>query len=292
MVLDIVVVAHGPVVAATDTPGSVRFRAGGSAATTARAVAWLGGSATFVGAVGDDAVGRLLNAELRRAGVTARTVVHPAPTARLVVQLSGGGERSFITQRGAADLLVPGDLDPVWFRGVRVLHLPLYSLINEPLGSAARRAVALVRSGAGLVSVDLASVGPLEAFGLRATERLLRAVAPDILFANTAEAALFGARTWPARLLELAPVVVVKQGASGCEVIMEGGRRFRVATKPLTVSDTTGAGDAFDAGFLLRLLESDVPGAPLTAARLRSAVVAGNRAAGKLLSSPRADLGW
>ena len=51
-----------------------------------------------------------------------------------------GGERSFVADRGAADLLAPGDLRSGWFDGADALHLPIYSLLGEPLGQAGRRA--------------------------------------------------------------------------------------------------------------------------------------------------------
>lgn len=315
LVLDVVAEREGPLVHGSDAPGRLRFRVGGSAANAARAFASLGGEAVFVGSVGDDGAGRELVASLRRGGVTARVVVHARlRTARLLVSLASDGERTFVTERGAADLLAPDDLEAAWFRRASGLHLPLYSLLSEPLGSAARRAVELVRAlpgPASLVSVDLASAGPISAIGTRAASRMVASVAPDLLFANAAEAALFGARAWPARLVELAPVVVVKQGAGGCEVLLRPGdvgdgppRRFTVATRPLTVTDTTGAGDAFDAGFLFSVLGARAGAAPgadaapgggvegLTATDLRAAAVAGNRAAAKLLGSRRPELLW
>jgi sugar/nucleoside kinase (ribokinase family) len=171
-------------------------------------------------------------------------------------------------------------------------------LLAEPLGTAARSAVEVIRRasrGAALVSLDLASVGPITAIGMRAAERLVAAVDPDVLFGNAAEVALFGARAWPARLLELVPVVIVKQGAAGCEVLFRApGQpgRFTVATRALAVTDATGAGDAFDAGFLMSVLSARVVVSELSAVQLRSAAVAGNRAAGKLLGSRRPELGW
>ncbi len=299
LVLDVVVERDGELVLGSDTPGRLRFRIGGSAANTARAFASLGGDAVFVGSVGADGAGRELNAALRLAGVTARTVVHSRlRTARLLISLAPDGERTFMTERGAADLLEPGDLEAAWFRGAAGLHIPFYSLLAEPLGTAARSAVEVIRRasrGAALVSLDLASVGPITAIGMRAAERLVAAVGPDVLFGNAAEVALFGARAWPARLLELVPAVIVKQGAAGCEVLFRApGQpgRFTVATRALAVTDATGAGDAFDAGFLMSVLSARVVVSELSAVQLRSAAVAGNRAAGKLLGSRRPELGW
>jgi sugar/nucleoside kinase (ribokinase family) len=307
VVLDVVVEREAQLVHGSDTPGRLVFRVGGSAANAARAFVTLGGEAVFIGSVGDDGAGRALATALRRAGVTTHVAVHARlRTARLLLSLAADGERTFVTERGAADLLEPGDLDDAWFRRASALHLPLYSLTSEPLGAAARRAVGFVRSGtvaaarpgpAAIVSVDLASVGPIRAIGARAAAALVEAVAPDVLFANAAEAAVFGVRSSPKRLLGLAPVVVVKQGEAGCEVLMRGPadgapHRFTVATRPLVVSDTTGAGDAFDAGFLSVVSGMGAPVTELTASHLRRAAVAANRAAATAITSRRVELDW
>ena len=118
-----------------------------------------------------------------------------------------------------------------------------------------------VHEAGGLVSVDLASRAPLIAAGADNGLRAVRAAAPDILFANADEVAALVGRRGARRLLEIAPIVVVKQGAAGCHVVWRatGGvatmgnvLEIAVATRPLAVTDTTGAGDAFDAGFLYR----------------------------------------
>jgi sugar/nucleoside kinase (ribokinase family) len=63
-----------------------------------------------------------------------------------------------------------------------------------------------------------------------------------------------------------------------------------VTTTPLLVADSTGAGDAFDAGFNLAGLAAGGPGAERPAGALRRAAVAGNRAAARHLSGPRPSL--
>ena len=100
---------------------------------------------------------------------------------------------SFVADRGAADLLRPTDLRAAWFAGADVIHLPAYSLLGEPLGLAGRRAVAMGRAAGALISLDLASAGPLLADGRRAALDLVRGVAPDLVFATAGEvAALIG----------------------------------------------------------------------------------------------------
>ena len=138
--------------------------------------------------------------------------------------------------------------------GADALHLPVYSLLGEPLGDAGRRAIELAREAGALVSVDLASIGPLLADGRRSARALIADVAPDLLFATASEAAaLLGGRSVDG-LLEFAAAAVVKRGPKGATVLARVGddlTRFEVATEHVAAADTTGAGDAFDAGFLV-----------------------------------------
>jgi sugar/nucleoside kinase (ribokinase family) len=291
LVVDIVATPSEPLAHASDASGTVVFRQGGSAANTARWVARLGGRAGFIGAVGRDDWGRRLRASLEEAGVHVHAVRKPRPTARIVALIAPGGERSFVTDRGAADLLSPDDLQDGWFAGVAALHLPAYSLLNEPLGSAARRAVQLARIAGAAVSVDLASRRPLLARGRRTAWERIAAVSPDLLFANDAEAAALTGPRGDGKLLELAPIVIIKEGAAGCRIVARGSgsepARLAVATSPVRAADTTGAGDAFDAGFLLSWLAAP-PETRGDIAVLRWAALAGHRAAARLLSGRRA----
>jgi sugar/nucleoside kinase (ribokinase family) len=297
LLLDIVVVASEPLERGTDVAATVRFRQGGSAANVARAFSRLGGHASFIGSVGADALGRRLTSSLRVDGVRMHVVTTAAPTGRLVAIVErSSGERSFVTERGAADALTTRDVRPAWLRGVGALHLPGYSIFNQPLGGAAVRAVELAHGRDVLVSVDLASRGPLLSAGRRSSWSRIGALAPHLILANAAEAAALGGRPGPTRLLELAPVVVIKEGSEGCRVLWREARTERiaqqaVATTPISTTDTTGAGDAFAAGFLKSLLASGgAASSPWGATALRRAALAGHAAAAQLLRSPRAEL--
>lgn len=299
LLVDVVATSAQPMVRGSDVAGTVRFRAGGSAANTARAFAGSGGRATLVAAVGSDAWGRRLAASLRADGVTVRCITAPDhPTARLVAIVEPGGERSFLTERGAADQLQPADLDEAWLAGANALHLPGYSIYSEPLASAGRRAAELARAAGALVSVDLSSAEPLRAMGRRRAWEAVAALQPAILLGNAAESAVLRGGVPVARLLELAPIVVIKEGPSGCAILARppDGRpeplQLSVPTRPIKTSDTTGAGDAFDAGFLFTMLAGGGGWGRrhAGAATLRRAAVSGHRAAAELLSRPRPEL--
>jgi ribokinase len=312
LVLDVVARPQEGVVAGTDVAGTIELRVGGSAANTARAFAAAGGEATFVGAIGDDGLGGRLVRALRADGVRVHAATTRGPTARLAVLVDPRGERSFVTQRGAADRLGRRDVPSAVIARTDALHLPGYSLINEPLRVAAVQAAERAHDAGRLVSIDLASRRPLLARGRAAARAMLLEVRPHVVFANLDEArALTGDQ--PRRLLEIGPIVVIKEGAAGCRVLWladAGGAtkdvlEVAVATSPIRASDTTGAGDAFDAGFLHSLLEhlhaasgrsstagdgTDVTRPLRRVAVLRRAAMAGHRAAAKLLLRPRAEL--
>ena len=293
LMLDVVLAPSEPLAHGTDVAGHVGLAQGGSAATTARWLGRLGAETSLIAAVGRDAAGRALVEALRADGVTPRVSrIAGARTGRIGVLVEPGGERSFVADRGAADLLDPADLRASWFAGADALHLPVYSLLGDPLGSAGRRAIELAREANVMVSVDLASIGPLLAGGRRAALALIAAIAPDLLFATAAEAEAFLGGRRLDRLLDVALTAVVKRGPRGATVLTRvGGEgiRFEVATEQLVVSDTTGAGDAFDAGFLVGWFAAQRAGRSFPAS-LQRAAIAGHRAAARHLSTPRPEL--
>lgn len=295
LALDVVIRPRRPLETGSDVPGRIAFVQGGSAANTARWLARLGATTTLITAVGRDATGRALVDALRDDGVTVRAVrVAGVLTARIAVLVTAGGERSFVPDRGAADSLAPSDLRPAWFADATALHLPAYSLLGAPLGAAGRRAIELARSAGAVVSVDLASIGPLMAGGRQAALELVRAASPDLLFATAAEADAILRGAPVVGLLDLAHVAVVKRGPKGATVLARSGGerlRFEVATAPIDAADTTGAGDAFDAGFLFGWLVARTAGRALPAA-LQRAALNGHRVAARQLASPRVELSF
>ena len=243
LLLDVIVRLEGPLEQSTDTAARTRTGAGGQAANVAAWAAALGADARFVGKRGDDPAGALVGSELTSKGVT---VLGPKPTGRngVVVSLVGpDGERSMVTDRGVAPTLGAEELEPAWFEACEHLHLSGYAVMSSPMDGAALRAAGEGRTGGGRISVDLASVSIIRAFGADRLRRRLGELAPEIVFANEQERAEVGdllpEATW-----------VVKRGADGCAVEVNGVSS-EVAARPANVLDTTGAGDAFAAGYLV-----------------------------------------
>ena len=289
LTLDVIVRQSARIESGTDVPAAIQFRAGGSAANTARAFARLGGAATFVGAVGDDRLGVLLGAALQRDGVRVELARNKGHTARLVVSLAASGERSFLTDRGTADSLRWRPTLPKLLQATDALHLPAYSLLKAPLAQTALRAARVARGVGALVSVDLASRRPLLAGGSVAARATIAAAKCDVLFANLDEAAaLVGPRNLP-QLLELAPIVVIKAGAAGCTVLWRD-IEMEIAARPFKATDTTGAGDGFDAGFLFSLISTGRRLDDLRRLDLRHAAYDAGKAAAAFIRGPRSSL--
>ena len=172
LMLDVVLAPERALDTGTDVPGRVSLVQGGSAASTARWLGRLGARTTLISAVGRDAAGRALVDAVRSDHVTARVMrVTGVRTGRIGVLVAPDGERSFVADRGAADRSPRPISSPAWFRNADAVHLPVYSLLGEPLGLAGRRAVEMGRAAGAVVSVDLASIGPLLAHGRRAAGR-------------------------------------------------------------------------------------------------------------------------
>jgi sugar/nucleoside kinase (ribokinase family) len=294
LALDVVLRPDARLALGTDVAGRVEFRAGGSAANAARWAARLGARASFIGAIGRDPWGRALASSLKADRVTVRLVRVPGRSARIGVVVEPGGERSFVADRSAADQLAPEALRPAWF-AANALHLPAYSLLSDALLPASLRAVELARARGALVSVDLASRGPLLSHGRREALRRIEKAAPDLLFGNDLEVGVLAAARGPQALLDVAPVVCVKRGVEGCALWARTGARggdaitLEVLASRIATADTTGAGDAFDAGFLIAWLDARAASASLPVA-LRQSALAGNRAAARHLATPRREL--
>ena len=238
LLLDVVVRLEGPIAEDTDTYGRTRVGAGGQAANVTAWVVALGGQARFVGKRARDIAGRLVTEELQARGVEVAGPEVETGTGTVVSIATADGKRTMLSDRGVAPELRPEELDGKWFESCERLHLPAYSLLLSPIRDAALAGARLVAS----VSVDLSSTAAIRTAGVDQLRGVLAELGPDIVFANEEEAALVGR-------LEV-ETLVVKRGARGCSVYASGEERA-YAAEPAEVVDSTGAGDAFAAGFLL-----------------------------------------
>jgi sugar/nucleoside kinase (ribokinase family) len=156
--------------------------------------------------------------------------------------------------------------------------VPSYSLASEPAASAVLGLIACADRAGIPVSLDASSTEMIETYGLGRYLDLVEAIRPATFFANAREARLVD----PARPQFAETMTVVKNGAGSATVTPPGGPALTVPVppSPAPVRDSTGAGDAFAAGFLAaRALGAD----PVEAAR------AGHERARAVLFSPGAS---
>ncbi len=268
LVEDVVVRLDGPVNVASDTHAQISRRLGGSAANVVANAAALGHRARFLGQVGTDAIGTALVAELGDDGVDTSMVRRGGATGTIVALVDHLGERTMLTDRQAClDLDEP---DPSWLDGVDTLHIPFYSFAGGPIAATATTVIGWAHARSVAVSIDVSSTAIILEVGVDEVVRRLADAAPSVVFANSDEAVALAIHGPMAGAL-----TVVKRGAQPAVIHRLDGSIVDVdAIAVPGVNDTTGAGDAFAAGFLTS------PGwvdDPTTACR------SGHRAAAELL---------
>lgn len=229
---------------------------GGSAANTLAGLASLGGRAAFVGKVKADQLG-----EVFRHDITAIGVDFPTPgatdgvsTARCFILVTPDGERTMSTYLGACQGLSPADVDEEAVKAAAVTYLEGYLWDPPAAKEAFRKAAGIAHAAGRQVALSLSDSFCVDRYRAEFLE-LVRMGAVDILFANEGELkslyetsdveAALGAVAKDARL------AAVTLGARGSAVV-QGAERVNVPAAPIEgdLTDMTGAGDLFAAGFL------------------------------------------
>jgi sugar/nucleoside kinase (ribokinase family) len=190
------------------------------------------------------------------------------------VLVDGNGERTMYPDRAAAAELtdVPGE----WLAGAAFLHVPSYCFAAEPAATSVLRLIAGAGEAGVPVSLDASSTGMISEYGVDRYRDLVTAVRPAVLFANAAEAGLLDL----ARPEFAQTMTVVKNGARSATLTLPGDRAQAVpAPSAPPARDSTGAGDAFAAGFLAARMLGATP---------VEAVTAGHALARSVLFSPGA----
>ena len=268
VMVDVLAAMSGPLARGSDTPSAVTTAGGGSAANVAVWLAAQGVPTSYVGRVGDDALGRESVEALTDRGVTAWVSTEAdLTTGTCIVLVEPGGERSMLPDAGANATLAAADLPQRAFRPGGHLHLSGYTLLNPGSRDAGLAALSMAAAADMTVSIDPSSAAPLAVLGAARFLSMTRGV--DLLLANRDEAAVLAGTSDPhlaaQRLGDTYREVVVKLGADGAMWQQGFIGASAPAERGVEVVDTTGAGDAFAAGFLASWLLHPEPETALAA---------------------------
>jgi fructokinase len=226
---------------------------GGSAGNTCAVAAALGARVGFLGKVADDQLGRVFAHDIKAAGVHFPTppLKDSAPTARCLILVTPDAQRTMNTFLGACVHFSAADVAEAEVARAKVLYMEGY-LFDPPAAQAAFMEASRIAHRHGRqVALSLSDAFCVQRHR-QAFRKLVREEV-DILFANESEIlALYETEDFE-EAAELVPqevgLAALTRSAEG-SVIIAGEDRHQVAAVPTRVVDTTGAGDAYAAGFL------------------------------------------
>jgi len=237
-----------------DDMGSGIECSGGSAANTIAGLASLGGRGAFIGKVKDDTLGKVFHHDIEAVGVHFPTTAATdgASTARCLIHVTPDAERTMNTFLGACVELGPNDVDKDVVRASKVTYLEGYLWDKEDAKAAFVKAAVLAHEAGREVSLSLSDPFCVD----RHRDSFLDLVEShvDILFANEDEIkALYQVDDFDAALQHVrghCKIAALTRSAKG-SVVISGDEVHIVDCDPVNhVVDTTGAGDAYAAGFL------------------------------------------
>lgn len=229
---------------------SCSISAGGSAANTIVGLSRLGAKTGFIGVVGEDSEGEYILQEFRREGVdTAGITQRKGKTGEIIGLVDKKGERALYAYPGVNDFLIIKDSNLEYAKKAGFLHLS--SFVGESSYRSQKKLLKRLK--------NKISFSPGMLYAKKGLESLKAVIErSEVVFMNKKELKLLtgeGLKPGAAILLKMgADIAVVTLGKEGCRIFthdLEG----RVPGYPSTALDTTGAGDAFAAGFLFGLLE-------------------------------------
>jgi ribokinase len=267
----------------SDVPGRAEFSPGGSAANFAVWCSRLGIPTRLIGKVGDDWLGILMQQHLAEEGVENGLLVQVnTRTARIGAIVDPMGERAFIMDKDIGLAFSAEDFRTSMLEGADLLFLTGYTFFARTSLDFVRLLLDEVHSRNMAVAFDPASFHLIEGYG---PEQLMETVGESTyLLLNEEEAHTILPGRSPSGLLRYAQKVVLKQGERGATYFERGKRIVQPGCKT-QVTDTTGAGDAFNAAFLVEMLTT---GDPIRA--LEAGNRLGTMLVGAIGSQPKIDL--
>ena len=239
--------------------GPATEMSGGSAANTIVGIANLGARAAYVGKVRDDQIGHLYTHDIRAAGVAFETppAADGPATGCSYILVTPDGERTMNTYLGAAQDLMPGDIDAAQVAASAVLYLEGYLWDPKSAKEAFVKASTIAHQAGRQVALTLSDAFCVDRYRGEFLD-LMRGGTVDLIFANEAElGSLYQTADFDAALTQLRrdiPLGIVTRSEKGCVVASKDGVIAVPAFPVQKMVDTTGAGDLFAAGFLFGLV--------------------------------------
>ncbi|MEI6220770.1 MAG: sugar kinase [Actinomycetes bacterium] len=252
IMLDVTAVVGASIKQGVETRAQISTQGGGAAANVASWLAVSGTPAQVIARVGDDAAGQTVLTELDKYGVShSETIVPGANTGVVIVLVDALGERTMFPDSGANSGLSLADLPSL--DEMTAVYLSGYPLVNPNSRQGALDILRAVKERGLPVIFDPSTVGVLLEVGLNQVREWLALV--DVVILNEEEAHFLSGKNNPveaaAELLKKTPLVVIKRGGNGALAQARGSGVVQIPAVETEVRDTTGAGDAFAAGFIL-----------------------------------------
>lgn len=232
---------------------------GGSAGNTMACFASFGGKGAYIGKVADDALGKSFIDDLKNMGVDYDTqpLQGDESTGRCMILVTPDGERTMNTYLGAAVQLNPEDISPDFIGKAKVVYLEGYLFDPPHAMEAFIKAARLAHEAGRLVSLTLSDSFCVDRH--REAFKDLVSHHVDILFANEDEIKSLYQTDDLEEAINIVKdecaISAITRSEKGSVIINSGHRTNIEAEKNVNVVDTTGAGDAYAAGFLYGFTE-------------------------------------
>jgi sugar/nucleoside kinase (ribokinase family) len=255
--LDVIVKMQTEIHVGSDTTSQISMHGGGAAANTATWLAQLGHSVFFSCRLGDDAAGHAISSEFDLWKIEhQKTFLENEKTGVVVVLVDDKGDRTMFPDSGANSGISERDLPDL--RGFDAAYLSGYSLFNPLSTNGVLRMVNEIKEVGIPLIFDPASVGTMMAFNRKRVIETLTHM--DITIMNEDEARYIADCDSLDKALdfitEIVSIAVIKTGSSGAIARIRGSNTVISHADAVNAIDTTGAGDAFAAGFIPMWLES------------------------------------
>jgi sugar/nucleoside kinase (ribokinase family) len=241
--------------------GPATEMSGGSAANTIVGIASLGARTAYVGKVKADQIGGLYSHDIRAAGVAfeTRAASGGPATGCSYILVTPDGERTMNTYLGAAQELMPSDIDQAQIAASHIVYLEGYLWDPKSAKEAFVKAAGIAHGAGRQVALTLSDSFCVDRYRDEFID-FMRKGTVDVVFANEAEMhSLYQTSDFDTALGQLradTKLGVVTRSEKGCVVASKDSVVAVPASPIQQLVDTTGAGDLFAAGFLFGLVRN------------------------------------